>query len=342
VIGLNNNDLQKKLSMTAKGKFNLLDLIARKRIIAIIGLTMLIVLIISIQYPINKYFWSVSNFQYLLLGMSVEQICVVAMAMLLIIGEIDLSMGWNFSWSGVFCTWLIQYQQVPIAWAIIIAITTAVVCGYLTGVLIAKLKVVSFITTLATGFIYYGFALIITESAALQNFPKEFNAIAQGSFLGLEYPVWYAAIITVIFIFLVKRTRFFRQIYYIGQNKDTAQLSGMKVDQIKIALFTICATLSAIAGIIFAARSGSMLPITGQGMEMKAIIASILGGVSFLGGMGTILGATLGEFFMSVLNNFINLGDIPTQWQRMIIGLVMILAVIVDAVFSKRKIKIKD
>jgi len=305
------------------------------------NMTLLIIIAVYVLtfcflYP--RSFANFYNFSAVLLAMSLEAVIVIGMAILLIAGEIDLSVGYNMSLAGIICTHLIMFEKLSVPAAFIITMAISVVMGWINGYLVAKIGVNSFITTLASGLVYFGLALTLSKGSTITHLPKEFNVIGQKMLFGIQIPVLYAIILVAVFAYLMARTRVFRQYYYIGSNYKSAVLSGIDVSKMKIAAFVISSVLASLAGIISAARFGNAAALTGQGMELKVITAAVIGGVSFTGGVGTVIGAVLGTLFMALINNGLIIAEVNQYWQQIIVGVIMLLAVITDVLLSRKRI----
>ncbi len=291
-------------------------------------------IIFSFLYPYT--FPTYGNFAAILINMAIDLVVVIAMSIILISGEIDLSLGSNMALSGVLCGYLIKYLGVSIPLAILITFAIAVLIGLINGVIIAKIGVTSFIATLATSLIYKGIAVRLA-GPGISDLPLNFNALGQEMFLKLQLPVWYSLVILIIFSYCMSRTRFFRQYYYIGGNVKAAILSGMNIPKMKIIAFILSSCLACFAGIISAARYGNAMCTVGTGIEMSVITAAVIGGVSFSGGAGTIFGAAVGALFMALLNNALIIANVDAYWQNVVTGIILVLAVIFDIVVSRRK-----
>lgn len=305
------------------------------RTLSLLAIIAVYIVIFSIMYDLS--FPTFYNFSAVMLAMSLELIIVIGMAILLICGEIDLSVGYNMSLAGIICTHLVMFEKLSIPAAILITMAISVVMGLFNGFLVAKVGVNSFITTLASGLIYYGFALKLSKGSTITHLPQEFNAIGQKVVAGFQIPVWYALILFIVFAYLMTRTKAFRQYYYIGANAKAAILSGINVPKMKILAFVISSVLASFSGVISAARFGNAMALVGQGMELKVITASVIGGISFAGGVGTIVGAAVGELFMALLNNGLIIAEVNQFWHQIIIGIVMLFAVITDVVLSRKR-----
>lgn len=304
-----------------------------RRTLSLLIVILLLGAVLTVFFP--DTFMTEYNFGSVLLNMSFDVIIVVGMALLLIGGEVDLSMGWNLSLSGIIYAMLMTQVGWPAEWAIPATLGVAVVLGLIVGYLVAYVKVNSFIATLAAGLIYYGLEFWLAGGISISHLDHDLTWIGQDSFLGLQLPTWYALVIVGLFLYLMGRTRLFKQYYYIGLNKEVALHSGIRVQRLKMYGFVISSVLASFAGIISAARFGSAMLLVGQGMELKAITAAMVGGVSFFGGIGTMLGAVLGESFIALINNGMIIANINAFWQPILIGVILLLAVILDVVLVR-------
>jgi ribose transport system permease protein len=282
--------------------------------------------IVSFIYP---SFATLGNFSQILLNLSIDTIVAVGMMILMIGGMFDLSVGSIVAFAGGLAGYLMYYHDVYFLTAIAAALLGSLLIGFINGVLIAKAGINPMIQTLAMMGIVRGLALMLS-GAGIQNFPYEYIYIGQSKLLQLQAPVWYMLVIVVLFAFLLQRTVFFRRYYYIGGNEKAAQLSGIRVDKMKIWAFVITALLAGIAGILLSSRLGAALSTSGRGMELRVITAVILGGASLSGGQGKIWGAFLGAAFMGIVNNILIIGRVSGYWQEVILGIILIAAVALD------------
>lgn len=332
-----------------KKKFSLnsiIDAVALRRWIIPLVLIIVYFIAFSILYP--EVFLTSYNFSALMLEFSIPSFVIIGMAIQLINGEIDLSVGYVVMFSSILAGTLVVCGLPPAA-AALLTIGFCLVMGIIVGVLVAVVGVNSFIATLGFGLIYYGFGLITFDygfnqgvananGVTLSQLSDDFKMISQGSAGGLQYPVFYAVICMVLFVILMSRTKFFRKYYYIGMNKEAAKLSGINVKFQKLFAFVLSAGLSSFAGVLLASRMGAAATTMGVGMELKAITAVVIGGISFKGGRGTMIGAVLGGMFIFCVSNGLRIASAPSNYYKVIEGLILLLAVIVDAQFSKRKV----
>ena len=299
-----------------------------------LSLTIVVMFIVcSLIWPTK--FPTFDNISLVLLNLSIESIVAVGMMLLLISGMFDLSVGSVVAFAGSITAYLMYYYGMYTPFAILIGLGLSGIVGLVNGLLVAKVGINPLIQTLAMMGIVRGLALMIA-GAGIQNLPADFNAIGQTKILGIQSPVWFMLIIVAVFSILVARTVFFRQFYYIGGNEKAANLSGIRVDRVKIIGFVIISSLAGIAGILLASRLGAALATSGRGMELRVITAVILGGASLLGGQGKIIGALLGTLFMGLVSNIMILACVSGYWQEIILGLILIGAVAIDILLKKR------
>jgi len=307
--------------------------ISEYKTVTLTTIIVLYVLIFSLVFP--EVYVTHATLSAILLNMSIEVVVVIGMALLLISGEFDLSLGGTMALSGVLCGYMIKLG-LNMVLAILITFVVCIINGLINGTIVAKIGVNSFITTLATGIIYTGITVLIAGPGIIL-LPENFTAIGQKVLFGLQLPVWFSFIIIGIFIYLVSRTRIFRQYYYIGGNLKAAKLCGINVNKMKIIAFIIAAVLAGYAGIVTTARFGNVMVEAGTGIVFKAFTAAVIGGISIKGGIGSIGGAVLGVLFIALLNNGVIIANINPFWQPIVLGLVLVAAVTLDVLVSRRK-----
>ncbi len=201
--------------------------------------------------------------------------------------------------------------------------------GIVNGTLVTRFKINALIATLATLSIYRG-GLQLVSGAGVTNIGNGYTVFGQTQLLGIYSPFWFMAVIVLLFAFLVGRTRYFRQAYYIGGNPRAAKLSGINVDRTVFSFFVIMGLLAGLAGALLASRLNTAVVLAGQGVELKVITAVVLGGASLAGGAGTILGAFLGVLLMALLQNAMIIAGINPFWQLIVVGIVLLMSVGLD------------
>lgn len=314
-------------------------LMAIRRITAFRESVLLVVIVIFsiIMMVASPVFMTQLNLEAILLALSVEATIAVGMVLLLISGGLDLSVGSILAFTGVV-TGLALNRGIEALPAILIGLLSALAVGLINGLLIAKMKINPFITTLGTMITVRGLLLILARGRAVLNLSKSFTVIGQGRLFGIQYPIFVLLVLVIIADLLLRNARFFRQSYYIGGNENAARLTGINVDLVKIFNYCLVAVLAGAAGLMLTARFGSASLTVGSGIELRVITACIIGGASLSGGDGSVLGAFLGALFMGMLANALNLLGVDVYYQSFITGLILILAVVFDVVNERRKV----
>jgi ribose/xylose/arabinose/galactoside ABC-type transport system permease subunit/ABC-type sugar transport system substrate-binding protein len=280
-------------------------------------------------------FLSLNNLEAILLGMSLDGLIAIGMTFVIITGGFDLAVGSTFAFGGLVVGMLLQGGW-PILPAIVAAVLAGALVGLFNGVVITKVKVNPFVTTLGSMTIIRGIVLLATQGRSITGFDPAFAVLGQGKVAGIFYPV----IIMILFLaaadFLLRRSRFLRQIYYIGGNEEAAKLSGINVDRVRIWMYLITGLLSAFAGVIATAKTGSASPIAGTGAELRIIAAVVVGGASLSGGKGTIFGTFLGLMLTSLITNGLGFLRISFYAEGIVSGTILIFAVMLDQLTRER------
>jgi ribose transport system permease protein len=256
----------------------------------------------------------------------------------IICGGTDLSAGSSMALSGIIITTLL-IAGVPLFISIIVCLVFGVLMGILNGYSIEVLGVVPFIATLGTQWVFRGFANVMVDGKPIytntipsQSVQDAFYVLGGGRINGgLPYSVIIAAVYALILYFVLAKTRIGRQIYACGSNLEAAKLSGINATGTRMFAYCISGVSAAICGILVTSRISSAQPMAGQGYEMEAIAAAVVGGVSNNGGEGTIINTLIGALIMGVLRNGLNLNGVSSFWQQIIIGFILVGAVAIEA-----------
>jgi ribose transport system permease protein len=316
---------------------------SRSRIRQLTGQREFIMLLVVIAFAIimavsSPIFLTWLNIEAILMALTVEATIAIGMVVLLISGGLDLSVGSTLAFAGVVAGLVLTSLGLGAVPAIIIALLAALGVGLVNGVLVSKLKINPFITTLGTMITVRGLVLILASGRAILNLPDSFKVIGQGRAMGIQYPIFVLLVLVIGGDLLLRYSRFFRQSYYIGGNEDAARLSGINVDLVKILYYCLAALLAGAAGLMLTARFGSASLTVGTGVELRVITACIIGGASLSGGEGSVLGAFLGALFMGMLANALNLLGVDVYYQSFFTGLILILAVVFSVLNDRRKL----
>ena len=258
------------------------------------------------------------------------------MTMVIILGGIDLSVGSVIALSGCVAAGCVVNMGLPEVVGFLIAILIGAVVGMFNGVVICKTNIPPFIVTLASMNITKGIALVYTQGAPIRCMTDAFKFPGAGYVGPIPTPVILMLIIFVIAIVLVNRTHFGRHIYAVGGNAQAARFSGINVSKVKFWVHTFIGIMAGIAGVVVASRLYSGQPTAGDGAEMDAIAAVVVGGTSMSGGSGRLGGTLIGVLIIGVLNNGLNLMGVDSNWQYIVKGFVILLAVYVDFIRNRK------
>ncbi len=303
------------------------------RELGLVALIVVTVVAASFLYP--RSFPTFANFAAVMRNLALDGILASGMTLMFVGGMFDLSVGGTFSMVGVLVGWLMKNHGVPVPAAIALGLVAGALAGLVNGVIATKVRVNALIATLATMGIYRGIAVLL-GGPGITFLPKSFSRLAQAEWLGMQMPFWLMIGVALLFHVFLTHTRFFRQYYYVGNNAKAAHLSGIGVDRLHMLAFTLMGLLAGLAGMTFAARIGTSVSIAGDGAELRVITAVILGGASLSGGKGSILGGLIGVVFIALINNVLIIASVSSYWQSIIIGVVLVLAVAMDALLGRR------
>lgn len=287
---------------------------------------------------VNSAFLNPSNITNLLRSTSYLLITACGMTFVLIAGNIDLSICTVMGLGGIlFCKFITGGMPLLIALVLTLCIATAI--GVVTGYLVYVFDIPPMIMTLGTQYAAKGVINIITEGKPVYPLPEAFTKIDAISIGGVPFIAILAIVIAVVSWIVLKNTRFGREVYAVGGNRESARLSGISVRKIFILVYIISAVLAMFGGIAMAARVGSAQSATGSGYELNSIVACLIGGTSINGGSGGIAGTMLGALFVMALQNGLLMLHVNVYWQQLVIGVFVVLAVIWDKYKVRLKLK---
>jgi ribose transport system permease protein len=304
------------------------------RELGLAALTIFIIILFSVLYPVT--FKSFGNFNAILRNLAFEGILAIGMMFMLGGGVFDLSVGAMASMIGVITGWLMKNAGWPVPLAVAAGLAVAAAGGFLNGYIVARVRVNALITTLGTMGVFQGIALLI-GGPGITFLPESFTKFGQSEVFGVQAPVLLMVGLAAVAHYGLAHTRFFRQLYYIGSNPKAAHLSGINVERLQILSFTLMGLIAGLAGIVYASRIATATSTVGVGAELQAITAVILGGASLNGGKGTIWGALIGVFFMALMKNVLIISRVSSEWQGIILGAVLVLAVALDSIMNRKK-----
>ncbi len=290
-------------------------------------------------------FLQFNNVVGILLATAVNGVLALGVTFVIISGGIDLSIGTVMTLSAVMSGVLITNMDMPVPVGIVGGIAIGGLAGVVNGILIARFHIPPFIATLGMLNVAKGLALVISGLKPIYfNETPEVNQGAMGSLIGSLIPgLAIPNIVLVLFVaalvasLVLSKTILGRYTFALGSNEEAARLSGVSVDRWKIAVYTTCGLFAGLAGVLIAARLNSAQPSLGQGYELDAIAAAVIGGTSLSGGEGSILGTVIGAFIISTLTNGLRILSVPQEWQIVVTGGIVILAVYLDVVRRRQR-----
>jgi ribose transport system permease protein len=307
---------------------------AAQRLLAFAGLIIMFV-IFSLASP-NFLQWS--NIKGILLATAVNGVLALGVTFVIITAGIDLSVGTVMTLSAVMTGVFITNLGFPIPVGVIGGLLTGALAGLVNGMVIAKMRIPPFVATLGMLYIAKGLSLVISglKPIYFTNTPL-FAKISMGSFFDVPSAVLIFFTAALIAHLILTKTVLGRYTFALGSNEEATRLSGVNVDKWKIAVYTLAGVFSGLAGVMIASRLNSAQPALGAGYELEAIAAVVIGGTSLSGGEGTIMGTVIGAFVISVLTNGLRILSIPQEWQIVVTGAIVILAVYADILRRQRK-----
>jgi ribose transport system permease protein len=303
----------------------------------------LMVIAMSVLRP--QIFLGFENLRNILLQISVNLCLSIGMTLVILTGGIDLSVGSILAFAGAVAAGLLKdgltvsifgvvLQFTPFG-AIVAGIAVGLALGLFNGLIITRLKVPPFITTLGMLGIGRGLTMLWTDGHPITNLGPVFSFIGMGAWLGVPMPVWISAALVVVFYFVSRVSTLGRYIYAVGGNEKATAYSGVNVDRVKLWAYALGGALAAVGGLVLTARLNTADPKAGGGYELDSIAAVVIGGTSLSGGRGSILLTVIGCLIIGVLNNGLSVLDVSAYWQLVIKGLVLVAAVAADRIGAK-------
>jgi rhamnose transport system permease protein len=313
-------------------------LIAASRALLTQELILLVITLIAVAVLAtrNERFLTERNLEREITLIFEVALMALPMTFIIITGGIDLSVGSIFGMSAIFLGSLWQDAHLSLELAIALSLIVGTLAGFLNGLIIVRLGVPPLITTLATLALYRGIALGISQARSARGFPTWFMELGGGEVLGAPWQLWILLIGILISALILSRTTFGRSVFAIGNNELAARFSGIPVNRIKLALYTASGFTAALAAWVFVSRVTTTRSDMGSGMELDVIAAVVLGGTSIFGGSGSIPGTVLGLILIQVLKNGLLLAGVKGDATIVMIGLILILAILVNNFIRSR------
>ena len=309
------------------------------------SLLALVLMVIALALMTDKFF-TVDNSLNVLRQICANLCLSIGMTIIILSGGIDLSVGAVLAFSGAVAAGLLKsgiaipgtdiFIEITTSGAILAGLLVGTMLGWFNGFVITRFKLPPFVATLGMLSIARGLTMLWTGGFPITRLGDPFNFMGSGHLFGVPMPVLISAALVIIFVVLMKRTRFGRNIYAVGGNERAATLSGLNVNRIKLLVYMLGGTLAGVAGLLVTARLDSATPNAGMGYELDSIAAVVIGGTSLNGGRGTIMGTVLGCLIIGVLNNGLVLLEVSPFWQQVIKGFVILVAVAVDKMGARK------
>jgi len=294
------------------------------------GLMLAFIVICIVLSLLSPAFLTTKNIINVLRQISINAILAIGVTYVILTGGIDLSLGSIVAITGVLAATFAHPETYPLIIPILIGIISGLLIGVFNGLIITRFNVAPFIVTLGMMTIARGGALVISKGRPVSNLSDSFNFIGGGDLFGIPLPILILVLVFLLSYFTLEKTKFGRYVYAVGGNEEAARASGISINKIKMAAYSICAGLAGLAGIIQASRITTGQPNIGSFYELNAIAAVVIGGTSLSGGIGSVAGTILGALIIGVINNGLDLLNVSSYYQQIVKGLIIIGAVILD------------
>jgi len=295
-----------------------------------VGLAAALVLLFAALSLARPNFLTVANLINLVRQISINGILAVGVTFVLLTGGVDLSLGSLVALTGVAAASFAHPGQFPVIVPVAIGILAGAACGVLNGVVVTRGRVAPFIATLGMMTAARGLALLISEGKPVSNLRGSFTVIGSGQVWGVPVPVLVLCLVALAASVVLRKFRMGRYLYAVGGNQSAARASGVRVNRVKMFAYTLCGALAGLAGVVLAARITTGQPNAGAGYELDAIAAAVIGGTSLSGGTGGAGGTVLGALLMGVINNGLDLLNVPSYYQQIVKGVIIVGAVWMD------------
>ena len=308
-----------------------------KENLGIIVAFLVLCVFLSVFPKTSGSFFTRQNIFNVLRQISTNLFLACGMTMVIILGGIDLSVGSIIALSGCISAGCVARYNLPLPIALLMGLLVGLLVGMFNGAVISKTTIPAFIVTLATMNIAKGLAYVYTGGSPVRVVTKEWQFLGAGYVGIFPTPVVILVIVLIITAIIMNKTKMGRHMYAVGGNQQAAEFSGIKVEKVKFFVHAFSGLMAGLAGIVLASRMYSGQPTAGDGAEMDAIAAVVVGGTSMAGGSGKIGGTIIGGLIIGVLNNGLNLLNVNSFWQYVVKGVVILLAVVLDYFRNKGK-----
>lgn len=292
---------------------------------------MFILIILMVLFSFSSpYFLTIRNLTNIITQNTYFIILAIGLSFVMIGGGIVLSVGWQMSLVGVVTAMCMTLYHLPVWLAILIGILLGTLLGFFNGMIVANIKVFPLIVTIATSTVFQGISYIISQARTYRSYPDQFLFIAKGNVLGIPFDVLLTILIVLFASFIYYKTSYGWNVLALGGNEEAARLAGIKTKAMKISVYTVCGFFTAVAALVMIAKANTTNSSFGPGTEFTALTAAIVGGISFMGGEGNMLGLVTGVFILAVLGNGMQLAGWGTYAQYIVKGIILLGAVSFD------------
>jgi ribose transport system permease protein len=282
-------------------------------------------------------FLNVSNLLNIARNASIFIIIGIGQTITLTAKDVDLSIGSTITLTSVVAGTMMSIMNIAFPVAILAAIILGILIGLANGLLITKVGLPPFIATYGMLWVIYGLAYLILQGATLFGFPEQFRFLGTGRILGIPVPIIVMVIIFAAFYILLYKTTLGRRFFAAGANSEAAKMSGINVDKTVIIAYVISGLLAAVAGLVLLAYSNGATSTTGDAYLMPIMAVVVMGGTSLAGGEGSLTGTLIAALMMAVINNGMNILAVPGTWQKLVVGVMIVSAVLLDLLIRRRK-----
>lgn len=323
--------------MKLNNQSTVLNRIRSNNLTAIIIVLCLMILLAAIG---SEHFLTLFNIQALIRDLAFIGMISIGMSLLLLIGELDLSVGNIASLCGVFGGKLMVEKGVNPYLAFFLALVMGTALGAINGLIISKLRLNAMVATIGMSNLYGGIVMAVTKGRAIPNIPEQIHFLGKGDFLKIPIPFICTLIFLVVVLFVMYKLPFGRYVFAIGNGKETAATVGIPIDRVRIVLYTTVGFISALAGMLYVSRLGSAQTHIGSNWPMNAIASAVIGGVMLTGGIGNPFGALIGATIISIIQNIIVLFGVNMYIQSAVSGVVVVIAISfssISAILKERK-----
>ena len=300
-----------------------------KKIYVKYGIWMILIGMVILMTCLSENFLSTKNILNLVRQVSFISIIGFGSAFILICGGLDLSPGAVVAVTSVVSASFGRGEH-PTVLAILIGLCVGLAAGTINGIFVTKLKVPPFIATLGMMTSAKGIAMLYTDGNSVNGLTDSYRIWGAGKLLGIPIPIIIMLVLAVIMYILLEHTPYGRHVVAVGDNEQAAKISGIKTERIMLSVYIIGGVLASVASILMSGRIASGQPLLGEGYEMDAISAAVVGGVSLKGGVGSIWGVVCGALIIGIINNGMNLLGVSSYWQQVVKGIIIVLAIVLD------------